>query len=189
MNQDRELDIKGIGLVLFAASSRARRINISVRGPGRVRVAVPRGVSLDRAKAVVTEQGEWIRNHLARMAEIAPRQEAMRQRLRVNDPGAAARQLTARLAELALLYGFDYEKVTIRKQKTRWGSCSASNNISLNIKLAVLPRELRDYVLLHELVHTRIHNHQPGFWQALEKIMPDARARRRRLRQYGLGLD
>lgn len=188
MNQDRELDIKGIGPVLFAASPRARRINISVRAPGRVRVAVPRGVSLGRAKAAVVERKEWIRKHLARMAEIAPRLAAMQRQLVVHDPEAAARQLIARLAELALLYGFDYEKVTIRNQKTRWGSCSADNNISLNIRLAVLPQELRDYVLLHELVHTRVHNHQPGFWQALEKIMPDARARRRRLRQYGLGI-
>ncbi|MEA3348593.1 MAG: M48 family metallopeptidase, partial [Pseudomonadota bacterium] len=63
----------------------------------------------------------------------------------------------------------------IRNQKTRWGSCSAKNNISLNIKLALLPDQLRDLVLVHELIHTKIKNHGPNFWQKLEKIYPQAR--------------
>jgi predicted metal-dependent hydrolase len=75
--------------------------------------------------------------------------------------------------------------VTIRNQKTRWGSCSAKNNLSLNIKLALLPDELRDLILVHELVHTRIKNHGPDFWRELKSIYPDARKLDRQVNRLG----
>ena len=72
----------------------------------------------------------------------------------------------------------------MRNQKTRWGSCSAQNNINLNVQLIRLPPALRDYVILHELVHTRIRNHGPGFWEELEKYVADCRQVDRQLNQY-----
>ncbi|MCJ7604752.1 MAG: M48 family metallopeptidase, partial [Dehalococcoidales bacterium] len=97
-------------------------------------------------------------------------------------------ELAQRLAGLAEQHGYSYGKVIIRNQKTRWGSCSHRNTISLNIKLALLPDELRDYVMLHELVHTGIRNHGPGFWAKLDGLTGDARGMARRLRNYDLRL-
>lgn len=188
MTRDKNLDIPGIGPVLFAASTRAQRISISVRPPRRVRVAVPRGVSLARAAAALASRRNWVRNQLARMAEHAAEVARLKEMLHVPDPDRAAHHLRTRLMQLAAEHGFSHGRVTVRNQRTRWGSCSATGNISLNIKLAALPPELRDYVLLHELVHTRVPNHQPEFWQSLEAVVPDARERRRRLRAYGPGL-
>ena len=86
-----------------------------------------------------------------------------------------------------MFHGFDYKKVFIRNQKTRWGSCSVENNIYLNVKLLMLPEELTDYVILHELVHTRIKNHSKDFWRELSKYVRDTRGMEHQLKEYGLG--
>ena len=96
----------------------------------------------------------------------------------------ARRVIVDRVEELAGSYGFTYGKVFVRQQRTRWGSCSAQNNINLNIQLIRLPSALRDYVILHELVHTRIRNHSPGYWEELEKYVADCRRVDRQLNQY-----
>jgi predicted metal-dependent hydrolase len=87
------------------------------------------------------------------------------------------------LYQLAGIHGFTCNRVTVRQQKTRWGSCSPKNTISLNIKLALVPDELADYVILHELVHTRIHNHSKKFWAELDKYVPNSKAMAKRLRK------
>lgn len=78
--------------------------------------------------------------------------------------------LPHRLKQLSILHGFEYGKVTIRNTKSRWGSCSSKNNISLSIRLMYLPDHLIDYVLLHELCHTREKNHGPNFWKLLDSV-------------------
>jgi hypothetical protein len=82
----------------------------------------------------------------------------------------ARKILPPRLTELAQKNGFQFSKLTIRNNKRNWGSCSARNNISLNLQMMKLPEELIDYVLLHELVHTRIKNHGPLFWEKLDEL-------------------
>jgi predicted metal-dependent hydrolase len=98
----------------------------------------------------------------------------------------ARRRLVSRLDELSQVHGYTYNRVFIRNQKTRWGSCSAKNNISLNLQLARLPVELMDYVILHELVHTRIKNHSQAFWDQLNGLVGEAKQLDRRLNEYPL---
>ena len=93
--------------------------------------------------------------------------------------------LPARIALLAELHGFKYRRVRIRQLKGRWGSCSQQADITLNCFLMQLPDELIDYVLLHELVHTRIMAHGPKFWQELAKYVPDLAQTRKAIRAYG----
>jgi len=97
----------------------------------------------------------------------------------------ARKILNQRLSELAAENDFEYNRVFIRSQKTRWGSCSSKNNINLNMNLLHLPSELVDYVLLHELTHTKVKDHSPNFWDELETVCPDAKKKRRRLKKYG----
>ncbi len=78
--------------------------------------------------------------------------------------------LPQRLEKLAQKHGFRYNKVTVRNNKTNWGSCSSKNNISLNLQMMKLTDELIDYILLHELVHTEIKNHGEKFWKKLDMI-------------------
>jgi predicted metal-dependent hydrolase len=82
----------------------------------------------------------------------------------------AKKLLAPKLNELAQKHGFQINKITIRNNKRNWGSCSSKNNISLNLQMMKLPDELIDYILLHELVHTRVKNHGPQFWEKLDEI-------------------
>lgn len=92
--------------------------------------------------------------------------------------------LPDRLRGLSQQYGFTYRQVAIRKLVSRWGSCSSKGDILLSSYLMQLPWRLIDYVLVHELVHTKHKNHGPNFWSALENIMPDAKIRRKELKNY-----
>lgn len=87
--------------------------------------------------------------------------------------------LPRRLKYLAETYGFHYERVRYGTQKGRWGSCSSKGTISLNVGLMLLEPELIDYVLIHELCHTRHMNHSTAFWSLVERCLPDYKARRK----------
>jgi len=79
-------------------------------------------------------------------------------------------------------YGFNYRKISIRNQKTRWGSCSSGGNLSFNAKLMAMNKKVIDYVIVHELCHLREMNHSKNFWRLVEEIMPDYKAVKRKLK-------
>ena len=166
--------VKGIGWVLFERSLRAKHVNISIKPFKGVRVAIPRGISVKKAKTLVDKKMNWIQKNLVKIARIEQKQKIIFKNDKTFNQEDARESLKNRLSELADIYGFSYNRVFIRSQKSRWGSCSAKNNISLNLALAQLPVDLRDYVILHELVHTRVKNHSPGFWRELEKYLKNA---------------
>jgi len=184
----RIIHLKGIGDVKLEKSPRARRITMTVRGPGAIRVAVPCRVSFKEAERFVREKTDWLRRTTERLRLQVEQQSELSARFAALDKGIAGRALVKRLHEIAGIYGFRVNRVTVREQKTRWGSCSSQNNISLNVKLALLPDDLRDYVFFHELVHTRVHNHSASFWRELDRYLGDARSFARRLRNYDLRL-
>ena len=92
--------------------------------------------------------------------------------------------LPQRLATLAQQYGFSYRSCTLKHVKSRWGSCSAKADIHLNVALMLLPAELLDYVLLHELCHTRQMNHSALFWQEMLKVDAHYQLHRQQLKQF-----
>jgi predicted metal-dependent hydrolase len=96
----------------------------------------------------------------------------------------ALNYLPVRMNELALAFGLTFGRITVKNIKTRWGSCSAVNNINLNLHLMQLPDRLIDYVLLHELAHVKEKNHSQRFWDFLEEICPNARQLDKELKQY-----
>jgi predicted metal-dependent hydrolase len=97
----------------------------------------------------------------------------------------ARRELVPRLEDVAREHRLDYGRVSVRLQRTRWGSCSRSKNISLNARLLFLMPVLVDYVLLHELCHTREMSHSPRFWTLLGYHDPECRSHRKHLRLAG----
>jgi len=178
------VNIKGVGPVTFERSRRARRLILSLEDDGRLRVAVPRGVPLRDAVKAVASDTIWVYRYLDRMERVSSEHNALKKNKAAMGGEEASRELVARLVTLAGTYGFSVGRVRVRSQKTRWGSCSAKNTITLNVKLMRLPRELIDYVLCHELVHTRIKSHGKNFWKELEGILGDARKRDAALRKY-----
>ena len=176
------IEFERIGPVLFERSNRAKHLNISVKAPAKVRVAVPRGISFEKAKKFTHSRIGWICKHLIKI-QLRPKIHLSDKPV---DMSAAKEFLEGRIKELADKFGFVYNKVTIRNQKTRWGSCSGKNNINLNMQLMNTPNHLIDYVILHELVHTKIKNHSPLFWGSLDIYVGNAKAIDKELKKYSL---
>jgi len=183
MADSHTIYVDGVGLILFERSIRAKRIIISVRPSKEVRVAIPNRISLKSALEFVNLKKPWIQKHLVRIERMESRRQAVGSTV-IIDRADDKNKLTNKLKQLAAQHGFTYNKVTIRNQKTRWGSCSHKNNISLNMKLVMLSDELIDYVILHELVHTKIHNHSKKFWAKLDKYVGQGKTMVKRLKEY-----
>ena len=98
----------------------------------------------------------------------------------------AKNYLPTRLEFLSKKYDFKYNKLTLRNQKTRFGSCSCQNNINLNINLMLYDIDIIDYVIIHELVHTKIKNHSRKFWTEVNKFCPNYKELRKKLKQKSL---
>lgn len=182
------VEIKGIGPVLFEKSKRAKRIILSVKSDKTVRVAVPYFVSFSKALDFTQQKREWVSKQLIKIENAEKNQKSLAGINHNLNHEAAKLLLVNRLYELAQKYGFEFNKVKIRNQKTRWGSCSSKNNINLNIKLAFLPAELRDYVLIHELVHTKIKNHGKEFREELKKYVKDYKKVKTKLSEFQTGV-
>lgn len=188
MHKSQTFELSGVGLINLERSNRAKYISISVRLSGTIRVAVPMGVTFVEAEALARTKEQWIRRSLLKVRMRGQAQKEFIEKFPDIDRKAATIQLLERLQELASEHGFKYKRATIRNQKTRWGSCSFDNNISLNIKLILLPDDLRDFIIVHELVHTREKNHGAGFWQLLTELIPDARARAKEVKKFSTRL-
>jgi len=180
--------IENIGNILIERSRKAKRINITVRPFKGVRVAIPYGVSIKEAQAFAESNRRWIQRQLVKTAKAERDHSIFSDHFKDIDFGVAKGTLVQRLDELARIHGYRYNQVNIRNQKTRWGSCSAKNNISLNIKLTRLPKHLMEYIILHELVHTRIKNHGRLFYAQLDRLVSNRKEMDKALKVYGIGL-
>jgi predicted metal-dependent hydrolase len=171
---------------------RARRYIIRVTEDGGIRVTVPRWGSKKDALAFADSERAWIEQQQQRMEQ----ERARRAQEAADGPGRdalaaerraliarARRELPARLFELAARHALTVSKVSIRNQKWRWGSCSRNGHICLNWRLVQMPDAVRDYVLIHELMHLRRLDHSPKFWKLVAEACPDYRALRRQLLQ------
>lgn len=170
--------IADIGPIAVESSNRARYTRITLKRDGTVKLTVPRLVSLDQARRFLDSRLGWIRRHRRDFRRL--------EEMPVAPVAQAHRLLVDRLRELAARHGFQYNRVSVKNQRTLWGSCSHRNNINLNINLLRLPEELRDYVILHELVHTRHKNHSRAFWMELDRILGSGKKLQRDLRKFRL---
>jgi predicted metal-dependent hydrolase len=143
-------------------------MRITVHPTQEVTVTVPRGFSLKRAEAFVQSKQAWIRKHLIKNQQIEDIREKQPE-LSPQELERVQNDLFSRLERFSDQYDLPYRRAAFRCQKTKWGSCSNQNNISLNINIAFLPEHLQDYILLHELCHIRHMNHSKAFWAQLDE--------------------
>ena len=162
-----------IGEVLLKKSTKARRVSIRVHPVKGVTVSVPYIVPYMAAEAFFKLKRSWIIETIARQKQKFKDVPLASQEVIDQLRKEAKAHLPGRLAELAERYGFTYNKVTIKHNSTNWGSCSARNNINLNLNIMRLPRALQDYILLHELCHLRHHDHGHAFHLLLEHMLTD----------------
>ena len=146
----------------------ARRYILRVRGDGTVRVTLPRWGSKKAAKAFVESSSDWIAKQLLKHAARPPVVHADEPLLRKR----AAKELPIELVALAAAHGITVTRVSIRNQRSRWGACSASGSITLNWRLVLVPPFVREYVMIHELMHRRELNHSKRFWKHVAAACP-----------------
>ena len=181
------LAISNLGTVNFTQSKKAKYQRITVRSDKTITVTISKDGSLKEAKQFLRAKASWVQKQLRKIDQHGKAQNKPDLDINLEK---AQKGLFRRLEYFYEKYNQPYKRATFRCQKTRWGSCSTQNNINLNINIAFLPEELQDYVLLHELVHTKIKNHSKKFWTELDKYTNGRAAKElsKELKKYNMKL-
>ena len=171
--------------------SARRTVSVEIRPDGAVLVRAPYRMSQGQIRTFLDEKRSWIEKHrrlmAARQADRARIPALTAEEMRALAARAKA-DFSARVARYAPAVGVTVGRITIRSQKTRWGSCSSRGNLNFNCLLMLAPPQVRDYVVVHELCHRRQMNHSPRFWAEVERVMPDYRPWRAWLKENGAAL-
>ena len=164
--------------------SRRKSLAIEITPRGEVLIRAPLRLAKKDIHRFVESKQEWIANHLSKVSAVTPLTAKEHKALIL----AAKEALSSKAAFYAQALDVTFCRVTIRSQHTRWGSCSASGNLSFNCLLMLAPEEIQDYVVVHELCHRKQMNHSPAFWAEVEQILPDFRSRKAWLKEHGASL-
>lgn len=170
--------------------SRRKSLAIEITPELQVVVRAPVRMPVREIIAFVQEKDDWIRAHLQRMEGKKRLREQHREpALSEEELQELATQamtlIPQKVRYYAQIIGVTYGRITIRNQRTRWGSCSGKGNLNFNCLLLLMPEEVLDYVVVHELCHRKEMNHSARFWEEVEKILPDYRQRRKWLKDNG----
>ena len=133
----------------------------------------PYGITKRQAEKFLDEKKDWILKNIRQVENRKTDQIMISEEQRREGIERAKRIFPERTAYFALRMGVDYGRITIREQKTRWGSCSSKGNLNFNWKLILAPPEVLDYVVVHELCHLKEMNHSKAFWDEVGKVMPE----------------
>ena len=159
------------GEIMLRKGFRYKKISISVRPEGSIRISLPAYLAYSAGMTFFEANRGKIREIRKKLAVRAASRPKMSEQDIVALRKLAKAWLPARLQLLASHYGFTYGRVAIKNNRTNWGSCSARNNINLNLHLMRLPEHLRDYVILHELCHLKYQDHGENFHKLLEQLL------------------
>lgn len=171
--------------------SNRRTISLEITPSGEILVRAPRGMPEVEIRAFVETKSAWLAKHLQkkeRDMELLQEEGSFTEEEIKRLTCLAKQIIPEKVAYYARLMGVTYGRITIRKQKSRWGSCSREGNLNFNCLLMMAPPEVLDYVVVHELSHRLEMNHSARFWARVEKVIPDYRTPRRWLKVHGSGL-
>jgi predicted metal-dependent hydrolase len=166
---------------------RSKGVRMSVSGDRALTVTAPRWVPNYFIERAVKEKEEWILKTFAYFSRSPKALTPGERRGLYEKHKEEARELVLRRLEyFNSAYGLSWNRISIRNQKTRWGSCSKKKNLNFHFKLALVPSELADYVVVHELCHLKEFNHSKKFWELVALTVPDHQKKRKELRQHQL---
>lgn len=169
------------GEVLVRKTPLSRGVRFSISTSGRLAMSVPAGTSDFLVKRFLNSSRESIRTKLKPNDPTTQRARDQKKKLLAKEARA---YLPYRIEFLAGKYGYTFSRLRLSHAGTRWGSCSSTGTVSLNIGLMNLPESLRDYVILHELAHTRHMNHSADFWSEVARTDPRYHEHRKKLKLF-----
>jgi len=175
------------GIAVQIIRSKRRTISIELKPVGIV-VRAPKGMSEADIMGFLEKKGGWIDKHWTQIQERQVETEALPPLTQEDIRELAKKALEVipkRVAHYAPLVGVDYGRITIRNQKTRWGSCSSQGNLNFNCLLMLFPDEVIDSVVVHELCHRKHMNHSAKFYKEVERVFPEYRKWDRWLKENG----
>ena len=167
-------------------SRRARRLRIAVYFDSRVVVTVPFGASETVVERFIAEKFSWaagkIKYFKTRKKRYLPGMAGSFAEHKTD----ALRLVVSRVEYWNSFYGFGFNKINIKNQRTMWGSCSKKKNLNFNYKIKFLPDHLADYLVIHELCHLQEFNHSKKFWSLVSKAIPDFRNLKKEFREFAI---
>ena len=168
--------------------SQRKTMSLEIKSDGQIIVRAPLRLSQVRIRRFVEQKQEWILKNLEKIQKREVQRETVpglskEERTRLQQE--ACRKISERTAYFAGKIGVSYGRITLRQQKTRWGSCSANGNLNFNWLLILAPPEVLDYVVVHELCHRRQMNHSQAFWNEVSAVLPGYKEQKKWLKDNG----
>jgi hypothetical protein len=165
---------------------RSSRLRVTIRPGGICSVSAPWRLSDSQIEGFLSEKGDWLIQKIEHMKLLAPAMTKKEERLEYVTYKEQAREIAVyKVTHFATLYKLPWKKIAIRNQKTRWGSCSRRGNLNFSYKLALLPSDLADYLIVHEVCHLKEFNHSERFWNLVALVIPDYKEKRAALKNFG----
>jgi len=168
-------------------SKRAHNLSLSIDCTAGVIAVKPWFVSTRTLEKFILQKQNWIFKHLDRFSKLdlkaLPKSSKTFYKKYKEEIKIDAIKI---LEKYNKFYNFTYNKISIKNQKTRWGSCSIKNNLNLNYRIKLLPQKLKEYIVVHELCHLKEFNHSKNFWKLIEKTIPDYKNIKKELKKYSL---
>lgn len=175
------------GLRMPARILRSDRSTIAIRitDAGEIEVLCPRTATEKELQQVLDRHSRWIQKQVQKVKTMGTKgspfsEEEIQCMIRL-----AKKIIPQKAAYFAARLGVTYGRIAIRRQHTKWGSCSSKGNLNFNCTLMKAPEPVLDYVVVHELCHRLEMNHSPAFWKLVEGMIPDHKARRQWLNDHG----
>ena len=168
--------------------SKRKTISVEIGRNAEIVIRAPMRMSQREIERFVNQHWDWIEKHRRKMEERLLEKERV-EKLSEEEirrlTSQAQKDISERVRYYAPMVGVTYGRITIRNQKTRWGSCSPKGNLNFNVALMLVPPEVLDYVVIHELAHRKEMNHSPRFWKVVEETCPEYRKYRLWLKKEG----
>lgn len=178
--------INGEKVIINIIKSKRKSIGLEIRGDGSIVVRTPGFLSEYMICEFVEKHRNWIEEKRKHIIERNRNADRIRfpeyNSLSAEDKALIREKYLERVNHYSKIMGVEINRLTIRNQRTRWGSLSSRKNMNLNYRLYYMPQELLDYVVVHELSHVRHMNHSKEFWNEVGKYYPEYRRERKRLK-------
>lgn len=181
--QSRRIDLRDKKVdYLLATSRRAKRMRLAVYCDGSFVATRPRGLSASAVEEFILKNSDWIISKIEYFRSFGRGFLSRNKNDYLKHKNQAREFISEKVERYNQYYGFKFNQINIRSQKTRWGSCSSKGNLNFNYKILFLPEKIADYIVVHELCHLKEFNHSRKFWELVAKTFPEYKELRKRLK-------